>query len=277
MNCVPIPALLLAVAIGAGHTARAAGPTGAVAAQPNTPLNVRRGWHFYEDPQQEAPPPPAKPPAAQPPAADGAAELKMFKQLQKDLEDLRAIAIINPTDANVLRYMELEAKVLKGASNFADVAQRIAWRTPGLDPTAEGRPVNSSAIDVYDQLQAKQRDATLARLSKDHVLMFFFRSDCPYCHAFAPVLKKIEAVYGLQVHAVSLDGGPIPGFAAYRRDNGIARTLNVTQVPAVFLAQPFTGDITLLGLGVLSESQLAERIIATAQPNDVTPVSWTAR
>ena len=35
---------------------------------------------------------------------------------------------------------------------------------------------------------------------------------------------------------------------------------DVTQVPAVFLAQPYTGKITPIGFGVLSESQLLERI-----------------
>jgi conjugal transfer pilus assembly protein TraF len=37
-------------------------------------------------------------------------------------------------------------------------------------------------------------------------------------------------------------------------------------VPAVFLAQPFTGKITPIGFGVLSESQLLERIAAVSGP-----------
>jgi len=46
-----------------------------------------------------------------------------------------------------------------------------------------------------------------------------------------------------------------------RADNGIVRALKVAQVPAVFLAQPFTGRILPVGFGVLSESQLVERIM----------------
>ena len=48
--------------------------------------------------------------------------------------------------------------------------------------------------------------------------------------------------------------------------NGIAKTLQVNQVPAVFLAEPFTGKITPLGFGVLSEAQLLERIGTVATP-----------
>ena len=65
---------------------------------------------------------------------------------------------------------------------------------------------------------------------------------------------------------ISVDGGGLPNFPQFRRDNGISRTLQVTQVPAVFLAEPFTGKITPIGFGVLSESQLLERIATVTSP-----------
>jgi conjugal transfer pilus assembly protein TraF len=115
-------------------------------------------------------------------------------------------------------------------------------------------------------------------LGRDHVLFFFFRSDCPYCHAFAPTLEAFQARHGIQVVAISVDGGPMPGFPDARRDNGIATTLKVTQVPAVFLAQPFTGKITPIGFGVLSEAQLLERIaIVAAAPGGVGHVPSSSR
>ena len=50
-------------------------------------------------------------------------------------------------------------------------------------------------------------------------------------------------------------------------DNGIARTLDVRQVPALFLAEPRGGKITPIGYGVLSESELLERIYVVTQPD----------
>ena len=245
-------------------------PTAAVAQ--STPSrywsDTWRGWHFYEEPEPEAadrtaPPPkaaviPPKPSATKPP------EIVEFEALQKRLEQTRNIAIMRPTEANVRRYMELEAQVVARASTFADVAQRIAWATPELDPTLQGRPVNAKAVEVFDQLQLAQRSESISDLARDHVLFFFFRGDCPYCHAFAPTLEAFQARHGIKVVAISMDGGSMPGFPDARRDNGIATTLKVAQVPAVYLAQPFTGKITPIGFGVLSEAQLVERIALVA-------------
>ncbi|MBP8804006.1 MAG: conjugal transfer protein TraF [Pseudoxanthomonas sp.] len=229
-----------------------------------------RGWHFYEDPmpeERERPPLPDKVvPTAPPVLPLKAPELVEFERLQKTLEDTRNIAIMRPTEANVRRYMELESQVVARASYFADVAQRVAWATPALDPTLQGRPVNAKALEVFEQTELVDRSRSIAELGKDHVLFFFYRSDCPYCHAFAPTLAAFQARHGIQVVAISIDGGPMPGFPNARPDNGIATTLKVTQVPAVFLAQPFTGKITPIGFGVLSESQLMERIAVVSGP-----------
>ncbi len=234
--------------------------------------DFRRGWHFYEDPEPELevlPRAPAKPPAEKPEARRRvmrAPELIEFEQLQKRLEEYRNIAIIRPTEDNVRRYMQLEAQVVRQASYFSDVAQRVAWATPDLDMTLQGRPVNSRAIEVFDREQTNSRAQSLAELARTHVLFFFFRSDCPYCHAFAPTLEAFNTRFGIQVVPISVDGKGLPTFPAFRRDNGIARTLQVTQVPAVYLAEPYTGKITPIGFGVLSESQLIERIATVAAP-----------
>ena len=227
-----------------------------------------RGWHFYEEPDvDDVPVAPSKTAASAPkPAPAKAAELVEFERLQKAVESYRNIAIMRPTETNVRRYMELESKVVARASYFADVAQRVAWATPELDPTLQGRPVNAKALEVFDREQMSGRSQSISALGKDHVLFFFFRGDCPYCHAFAPTLGAFETRHGIKVVAISVDGGSMPGFAGARRDNGIAATLKVTQVPAVYLAQPFTGKITPIGFGVLSEAELVERIATVATP-----------
>ena len=47
-------------------------------------------------------------------------------------------------------------------------------------------------------------------------------------------------------------------------DNGVALRLNVTTVPALYLVDPAARTVVPLGVGVMSETQLAERLAAVA-------------
>jgi len=231
-----------------------------------------RGWFWYDDPlpeRNEGPKakPKAVPTISAPATSKKPSELVEFEALQKRVEDLRNIAIINPSEQNIRNYLNIQNFVIEKASTFADVAQRVIWATPELDPTVTGRPVNAKALEVFDREQAGARTNTVAKLSQTHALFFFFRSDCPYCHQFAPLLRDFEAKFGLRIVPISVDGGGLPEFRSPRVDNGIARTLDVQQVPALFLAEPGSGKITPLGYGVLSESELLERLYVVTQPD----------
>jgi len=239
------------------------GTLGSVSSQQTTSIRAddpRRGWHFYDD--AVAPAPGSK--LTSPKFNDPSLEIARYKALQKSIEEARIVAVMAPTVENVRTYLELEARILRDASRFADVAKRVAWMSPELDPSAQTRPSATFAVDVYERQQAAERRTLLDTLAREHIILFFFRGDCPYCHAFAPVLKAFESRYGLQVSAVSTDGGALPEFPHPRRDNGISQILKVQQVPALFLAHPASGRIVPIGFGVMSENELADRIVATA-------------
>ena len=145
-------------------------------AQPQTYWSDNwRGWHFYEEPPVDEVTKPVAPRATAPAAAElpKDPELLAFERLQKELEARRNIAIMRPTEANVRAYMALESQVLERASYFADMAQRVAWATPELDPTLRGRPVGAKALEVFEQQQLADRSLSIATLGRDHVLFFW--------------------------------------------------------------------------------------------------------
>ena len=241
-----------------------------------------RGWHFYEAPEPLPEPKPAATPHRPAPAVPAPAqskppELEAFRALRQRLEDTRQIAIMQPTEANVRHYLELENAVYARSSRFSEVAQRIVWATPELDGTLTGRPANAAALDVWERNLSSSRATNIAELARDRVILFFFRGDCPYCHAYAPILRRFQERFGIVVIPVSIDGGTLPEYPAPRANNGIASTLNVTQVPATFLAAPRTGQIAPIGFGVLSESELIERIDTVSSPFSQALVPSTTR
>lgn len=218
----------------------------------------REGWFWYRDPLPPKPRPPSITPKKPKDLAD-------FESLQQRLEELKRVAVMNPSDTNLLAYMRFQRMVMDKSQVFADRWQRLVWSAPDLDYGLSGRPTNAMAINVFDD-QQRDRDAqTVRTLAATHGLIFVFRSDCPFCHRFAPILKRFEQDYGMTVLAISLDGGTLPDYPDARPDNGMAARLNATAVPALYLTAPARREIRPVGFGLMSMSDLLERVAALAR------------
>ena len=156
----------------------------------------QEGWFCYRDPSPARLPKPAPPhasaPAAQPP------EVLAHAALKARLEQGLAVATMNPSPANVRAYLALQTAAVRQASTFADAWQQMVWTTPEFDFTLE-RPVNATALEVYDREKQAAQIRTAEQLARTHVLFFLFRSDCPYCQQFAPLLQRFEQKFGLPV------------------------------------------------------------------------------
>jgi len=235
--------------------------TKAIAADPQDAaywLRNREGWFWYRDPPLAAPRP--APLAPKPPR-----ELVEFEAMQKRLENLKRVAVMNPTDANLTAYMRYQRMVMNKSEQFAERWQRLVWTVPDLDYGLSGRPTNAMAINVFDEQQRDRQAQTIKTLAATHGLIFVFRGDCPHCHRFAPILKRFEEEFGFTVLAISMDGRAIPEYPNARPDNGMAARLNATAVPALYLTAPATRQIVPVGFGVMSMTDLVERIAALAQ------------
>ncbi len=218
----------------------------------------REGWFWYRDPLPPKPRPPSITPKKPKDLAD-------FESLQQRLEELKRVAVMNPSDTNLLAYMRFQRMVMDKSQVFADRWQRLVWSAPDLDYGLSGRPTNAMAINVFDD-QQRDRDAqTVRTLAATHGLIFVFRSDCPFCHRFAPILKRFEQDYGMTVLAISLDGGTLPDYPDARPDNCMAARLNATAVPALYLTAPARREIRPVGFGLMSMSDLLERVAALAR------------
>ncbi len=221
------------------------------------------GWFWYEDPpveeETEAPVEEAQIPQTSfvPDVFNPKAELEAF---QKKLENAQALAIMRPTHENVISYLYLQKQAMDNSQRFSEMWQRVVWLTPELDHT-QVRPTNPKAVHAYYDTRNANRKETLQQIAQEHGLFYFFRQSCPYCQKFSPILKSFATRYGFHVTAISLDGGISPGFPNPRIDNGTARRLGVTTVPAVYLVQPNTRSIQPVSFGLLGPSELEERVL----------------
>ena len=230
-------------------------------------LRNREGWFWYRDPPAAATPPKrSPPPQSRPP------ELTAFEAMQKKLEDLKRVAVMNPTDANLLAYMRYQRLVMDKSEVFSERWQRLVWTMPELDYSLSGRPTNAMAIGAFDEHQQARQAQVVRSLASTHGLLFIFRSDCPYCHRLAPILKRFEQEFGMTVFPVSLDGRGLPEYPNPQLDNGIATRLNASVVPALYLTAPSKRQIRPVGFGVMAMTELLERIAALGQDQRESPL-----
>lgn len=216
-----------------------------------------RGWFWYQDPpileeQEEEMPAAPKPLAVEEPQ-------QQLQKYQKRLDDAKALAVMQPTDEHVRRYIEVQKEAYDRSALFADTWRRVVWSNPMLDYSLE-HPTNSVGAAV-DQQQSRQRQAeAVAALAESEGLFFFFGSNCVHCHTQAPILEQFSRRYGIKVMAISLDGGVLPEFPDAVPDNGLAARLGVAVTPALYMVNPRTQEITPVGYGVMTESELTQRI-----------------
>jgi conjugal transfer pilus assembly protein TraF len=225
--------------------------------------NPDRDFRWYPPdpmPLTATPPAPNKPvPAPAPLKNRKISEFKKFDEIQKHMAALREVAVLTPTTENVKEYYKFQMQLLDQSSTFADVSRRVIWQNPEID-YSNRNPYNNTAALTYVQEHIKTVRKTSTDLAKTHGLFFFFRSDCPYCHTMAPTIAAFARRSGMQIVAVSTNGGSIRGLSNVVPDNGLSTQLEVTTVPALFLVEKKTKAITPLGTGVLAMEDITERI-----------------
>lgn len=220
-----------------------------------------RGFHWYAPERQAAKK--GKKAVETPRRPKRLEEISDLDELRNEVERLRAVAVMDPTKESVLNYLRANAFVLQKSSNFADVARRVIWTNPDVDYNAKHSLATYAATSERNR-KSEQMRQTAVRIGETHGLVFFFSSDCGYCHDMAPVLKNVADNYGITVLPVSMDGGRLQEFPNARPDNGISllvsRGEGVSVVPSLYLVSKDKREITLLGAGALAGSEIVERI-----------------
>ena len=232
--------------------------------EPGFNVSQGLGWHFYCDRREERREPVETVPGPAPSSGQtdrSAAE--RIEAMRNALEEARAEAILNPTPENVTAYLRLQQETLQRAAAFSDAFRRTVWATPELDYTLR-RPVGALAKQVWSDGRREARDAAMAGLSGRYGLIYLGDGACAACRVFGPLLRAFAARHGLDVLAVSLDGGTLEGWPGTVPDNGRAARLGLDNapVPALVLFDTATKRVVPVGFGVMAEDEMAERIYA---------------
>ncbi|TCV71713.1 conjugal transfer pilus assembly protein TraF [Methylomonas methanica] len=242
----------------------------------------QRGWFWYEvvpEPakkNQTEPTPPIQKPEPSPPktndvepkvvVADRAEPEPLSSAwLKQNMEHYLNRAIDDPSQENVAAFYYLQRVMMDKAERFTNAARYVVMSDPQLDETVR-RPIATYAANEANHHASLVAEKALKTIAAQAGILFFFRSDCRYCHVQAPILAMLENAHGFKIYPVSLDGLPMPNgfFSQFKRDQGQAALLGVEQTPALFLMKP-PRQIVPLAQGALSLEEITGRILLAAK------------
>ena len=201
----------------------------------------------------------------------GEEDPRLLLQAWRDrVEKALARATLQPSDRNVQDYMRLNERTLALAGDFSLAWQRVLRGSPELDYRLR-HPADDASLQSWQHHEARVADAALEQLAGSHGLLFFFSSDCPICHRFAPILRSFSHRYGFQVKAVTLDGHALPSYPQPEVNRRAAQHLGVTAVPALFLIMPEHRWARPVGYGLMGAAELGRRVLIAAEEMRLNP------
>jgi conjugal transfer pilus assembly protein TraF len=226
--------------------------------------NPNRDYKWYPpEPteQKPAPNPPPKPVEQKPKAFK---DLKTVEEVSAELTRLQNKAVMSKKPADVLDFLKFQTAMMDSSSEFGDVLRRVVWANPEVD-YSQRSPSNEKAILKKAERRLAIERQTVAELSKEHALFFFFKGSCPYCHQVGPVLRDFSEKTGIQILPISLDGGSLPDFENPKVDQVLSQEFGVKAVPAIYLVSKNTSQVQAISFGVIAQNDLLERIYVLTQ------------
>jgi conjugal transfer pilus assembly protein TraF len=218
------------------------------------------GWHFYCQKEQQDEKQTKESPE------DQSDYKEKMANIRKTLEDKKEKAIVYPTEENIKEYMGYQQLVLDKSGFFADQWRRVLWKTPSLDYTLK-RPVSKVGKESWIDNRNLAVTNTIKNINNRYGIFFLFSSTCPHCHRYSPILKNFQEKYGITIMPISMDGEGLKEWDNFMVNNGQIKKMgiNVEAVPATILFDKETRQVIPIGFGVLSHSELEERIYATTK------------
>jgi conjugal transfer pilus assembly protein TraF len=211
------------------------------------------GWYWNGTQDEE------KPFKAQATQNEPAEPIEQMNAVKKTIQTALDAAILEPTPNNVQHYIELQNQLSNRAQQFTNNWQQVLMSHPELNYSLT-HPTSSIGLQVYHEEQSKGKDEAIAQFAKQTGLFFFYRSTCPYCHRFAPILKSFSEHYGIKIIAITMDGIPLAEFPDSHNDTGQSSQFHVTMTPSIFAVNPYTQRAYPVAYGLTSESELKDNI-----------------
>lgn len=226
-----------------------------------------RGFFFVPEEKKPAPKvtkkPQEEPKQAEAPKPKKFSDFRSSKEAQAEHDRLLDVAIFSPTEPNVLAYNEFKTQMLAASETFAAVTQRVIWNNPEIDYNSQRPAAGFAAVNAKEQTLNFEGDL-LKQYAANYGILFFFRSDCAYCHEQVPILGELNYKYGFEILGVSMDNKPIKTVNKWVPDNGISMKVSegkgIKVTPSMYLVAKDKSHSLFLGAGLIALDEVGYRL-----------------
>lgn len=223
---------------------------------------VGKGYFWYEDPVRVDPEKeesPQKPPAAPPSEKPFSVEW-----VEKNYKTLLNKAINDPTPENVANFKYLDRFVVDQSQRFAETSKQVVAMDPFLDE--ENRAPTAAWANVVSSRQISRNKADVLKYLATQGGLWVFvdgPEKCAACKEYSEtVVKHFAAKHGFILKTVSVSSPE--GRAA-------AVNLRLKGTPTTVFAHPATKNYFVITQGLLSESQIEDRMIIAGNAYKLLP------
>lgn len=284
-----VVALFLVCAVAIGHAA----PSDVAPGSQDYLKRSRDGWFFYQDPPDKAEEDEEDDEPRSMPAPLKQLPEKIWTEPEKYKDTLKSLSIEgldlsklpsvfirelvtakkeaamdHPTVESVKTYIVVQQEAYDRSAKFTDSYQLAMYVNPELNYESK-HPSSEFGHRIEAQVKQHGEDETLKQASQYAGLFFFFTSTCPYCLDQSKIMKLFQDQYGISVFPVSIDGKGLPEYPRPHVDNGMVERLGVHMTPMVYLAIPEEKFLTPIGAGIMTLSDLRERVLVLLKRRDM--------
>ena len=183
----------------------------------------------------------------------------ILKDINLEVEEKKATAILEPTIKNITDYVAAQNKVVNLASGFTQMWSQAMLYNPELNYITK-HPTDNYTQQIMREDKYKAIKASINIFSQTHGFLFFYEGNNTISTFQSKIVSNLAAKYGIAIIPVSLNGLPNQYFSQNIADKTKAKMLGVKVAPSLMAMDVKTKKITPLAVGVISEFELEEKI-----------------
>jgi len=188
---------------------------------------------------------------------------------KKRLEGSRALAILDPTQENILGYFEKRNKIIDRSVVFSEKGTVVLLEYPRFGPELTN-PTTSFGIDFRKRQDEEKKQQVVEELGQTFFLLVVGQGEEVWSELAASIGESFQEASGWVVRFLTTNEKPSTSTLKTHSNDHILSSLNLEETPSFFMVHPDNGKIVPVGAGAPSVSHLMENILLQAENHALT-------